>query len=286
MIITSDYVRSVLVDKDENANKYTAGSAMIFAGSYGMAGAALLSAKAAMISGAGIVRLVIPRCIYPVCASSLWEAVYTPAKGDNERLGVSAFEDAKPYFDKSEVLAFGPGMGTDDGVYGLLSKVIKSCSKPLIIDADGINVLSAHIDVLKEKNCEILLTPHEGEMARLIGKDSAFVRNNREKCAGEFSEKWGVNLLLKGRNTLISSPDGKVFTNPTGCAALATAGSGDVLTGVITALASNGTNLFDAACAGAYIHGRSGELAAEDFTDRCVMASDIIEYLKEAFKEC
>ncbi|MBE6794349.1 MAG: NAD(P)H-hydrate dehydratase [Ruminococcaceae bacterium] len=284
MIISEEFVKAALMPVDENANKYTRGSVMIIAGSYGMAGAAVLSAKAAMRSGAGIVRLVVPDSIYPVCASSLPEAVYTPIKSSGAQLDVSAYESAEPYFSKVGAVAFGPGVGTGEEVSDLLISLVRNVNVPLIIDADGINVLSGHIDILKEKSSDILLTPHEGEMARLIGKDIGFVRNNRLECAVDFAAKWGVNLLLKGKNTIIASPDSRVLVNPTGTPALATAGSGDVLTGIISATASSGTKLFDAACAGAYIHGLSGELAAEDFGVRSVIASDIIEYLKDAFK--
>lgn len=279
MITDKDFVKANLPEIAVDANKYTKGYGVIFAGSYAMAGAAVLSAKSALKSGAGIVRLVVPESIYPICAASLLEAVYT-VYGEGE----SAFH--KVDLSKCSAVAMGCGMGQSKAAEDTLIKLITQNTKPLLIDADGINVLSLHIDVLKDKACPVILTPHEGEMARLTGKTSEYIRNNREEVAASFAKEHGATLLLKGRNTVIASPQGEIMINPTGSSALATAGSGDVLSGIITAFLCGGAEPFKAAALGAYIHGLSGDLAAEDLGKRSVMATDITEYLSKAFKEC
>lgn len=279
MITQKDFVKANLPEISVDANKYTKGYACIFAGSYGMAGAAVLSAKAALRSGMGLVRLVVPKSIYPICAASLLEAVYTVYE-DNK----SAFESVD--LGKCSAVAMGCAVGQSEGAKDTLIKLITKNTKPLLIDADGINVLSEHINVLGEKKCPVVLTPHEGEMARLTGLTSDYIKNNREKVAVDFAKEYGVTLLLKGKNTVIASPEGEIMINPTGSSALATAGSGDVLTGIIAAFLSQGLDPFKAAVIGAYIHGLSGDLAEKDLTSRCVTASDIIEYLPKTFKEC
>ncbi len=286
MITSKEFVRANLKPLDDKANKYSAGSAMIFAGSYGMAGAAVLSAKAALRSGAGIVRLVVPDKIYPICAVGVPEAVFSVVPTEDGKLSTDTYSALEPCFSKCGAVAFGPGLGVGEGVLVTLTKLLRDSTKPLIVDADGINVLSMHIDLLREKTCPLILTPHEGEMARLTGKSSDFIRENRKKVATEFAQQYGVTLLLKGKDTLIVSEKGEVAVNPTGNAGLATAGSGDVLTGIISAFLSQGNSPFEAAATGAFFHGLSADIAVRDIGERSLIASDIIEYLPKAFKEC
>lgn len=273
MITSAEFVKSNLPQISLDAHKYSRGYAFIFAGSYLMAGAATLAGKAALKSGAGIVRLIVPERIYPICAASFPEAVYSLMEDDVD-------------ISRADAVAFGCGAGQGELAENTLLKLLKECEKPLLIDADGINLLSKHIDVLKHKKCPVVLTPHIGEMARLTGKSAEYISENRVEAAVDFAKEYGVTLLLKGRDTVIASYDGGFKINPTGTPALATAGSGDVLTGIITSFMAQGAKPFDAAVMGAYIHGLSGEIAENKLTGRCVIASDIIEYLKDAFKEC
>lgn len=273
MITDLNFVKENLPKIKDDAHKYSKGYAVIFAGSYLMAGAAILAGKSALKSGAGIVRLVVPESIYPICATSLPEAVYS-LSGDEVDLS------------KCGGVLFGCGIGQSELAENTLQKLIAECEKPLVIDADGINLLSKHIDLLKTAKCPVVLTPHAGEMARLTGLTSEYINANRVKVALDFAKEQGVTLLLKGKDTVIASSKGEVFINPTGTSALATAGSGDVLSGIITAFLSQGADPFKSAVMGAFIHGLSGDFAEKDLTNRCVTASDIIEYLPEAFKEC
>ncbi len=273
MITDLSFVKKNLPKIKADAHKYSKGYAVIFAGSYLMAGAAIFAGKSAFKSGAGIVRLVVPHSIYPICAATLPEAVYSILESDVD-------------LSKCGAVLFGCGVGKGATAESILLKIMSECEKPLLIDADGINLLSKHIDVLKHKKCPVVITPHVGEMSRLTGFTAEYINANREKVAGDFAKEYGVTLLLKGKDTVIANPDGEIFINPTGTSALATAGSGDVLSGIITAFMAQGVEPFDSAVIGAYIHGLSGELAEKDLTNRCVMASDIIEYLPQAFKEC
>lgn len=281
MITNSDFIGSHLPPISEDLNKYSRGYATVFAGSYTMAGAAVLCGKAVLKSGAGIVRLAVDRSVYPICAAAFPEAVYTVTED-----GESPFKSGAVIPDNCGAVAFGCGVGQSNEKLDALIDLITCSHKPLLIDADGINLISRHIDVLSRKACPVVMTPHEGEMARLIGKDSGYVRLNRQAVAAEFAQRYGVTLLLKGKNTVISSPNGKLMINPTGGVALATAGSGDVLSGVITSFMCQGASPFEAAVMGAYIHGLSGDLAQRNLGSRSVTATDIIEYLSEAFKEC
>ncbi|MBR3988446.1 MAG: NAD(P)H-hydrate dehydratase [Clostridia bacterium] len=273
MITDISFVKANLPEIKADAHKYSKGYAVIFAGSDFMAGAAILAGKSSLKSGAGIVRLVVPKSIYPICATGLPEAVYSILGNDID-------------LNKCNSVLFGCGVGQGKEAEDTLLRVLSECEKPLLIDADGINLLSKHIDVLKHKKCPVVLTPHEGEMSRLTGFSAEYIHNNRQKVASDFAKEYGVILLLKGKDTVISSPEGDVFINPTGTSALATAGSGDVLAGIITAFMAQGADPFKSAVMGAFVHGLSGEKAEEVLTSRCVTASDIIEYLKEAFKEC
>lgn len=273
MITDLNLIKANLPKIKDDVHKYSKGYAVVFAGSYLMAGAAILSAKAALKSGAGIVRLVVPESIYPVCAVSLPEAVYSILGSEVD-------------LSKCGAVLFGCGMGQSKTAESALLSLMAECEKPLLIDADGINILSKHIDILRSKKCPVVLTPHLGEMSRLTGLSAEYITENRVKVAVDFAKEYGVTVLLKGKDTVIANPEGEFLINPTGSSALATAGSGDVLSGIITAFMAQGAEPFKAAVMGAYIHGLSGEKAEHDLTNRCVTASDIIEYLSEAFKEC
>ena len=231
-------------------------------------------------------RLVVPDKIYPICAVGVPETVFSVVSSEDGRLSSDTYQAVEPCFSKCGAVAFGPGLGMGEGVSATLTKLLAENTKPLLIDADGINVLSMHIDLLSGKSCPVLLTPHEGEMARLTGKTSEYIRENRKEVATEFAQKYGVTLLLKGKDSLVVSEKGDVAVNPTGNAGLATAGSGDVLTGIISAFMSQGNSTFEAAKMGAFVHGLSADIAAKDLGERSIIASDIIEYLPKALKEC
>lgn len=275
---TNDEIKASLPRRPFNSNKGTFGKALIIAGSYKMPGAAIISAKGSLISGAGLTYLAFPDRIYSTVTSHLTECVFRPLPSSPS----GGFSETAPDILLDELSSFssvaiGPGLDTEKGAEALLFAVIKSYKGKLIIDADGINILSRNINVLKESQAQIILTPHPMEMSRLTGIDVKEINSRREEIASAFATKYGVTLLLKGANTVIASPDRRIFINPTGTSALSRGGSGDLLTGIAVSLCAQGMNTDDAATAAAYIHGLAGEIAEKKFT--CYGAT--VEYITE-----
>lgn len=242
------------------ANKFDFGRVAIVAGSYGMAGAAILAGRAALRAGAGLVTMVSDPKIYSILAPSVVEAVYRPLR------------DLGDVLQKCDACAVGPGMGPGANV------VYDWPAKPTVIDADAINALSRRPSKLRPG--PYVLTPHEGELSRLIGIPSSEIRKHREAVAVKTARRFGVVIVLKGHRTIVT--DGSRTTlNPTGNPGLATPGSGDVLTGVIAALLGQGFEPYDAARLGAWLHGRAGDLAG----GAPLIASDLIDALPLAVRE-
>ena len=261
------FVRDAHPERRADAHKGDFGFALSVCGSRNMPGAAILAARAATESGAGLVGAAFPEAAYGALTAQLCEPVFVPCTGDADG-GFSA--DAIPQLAKrlpdASAVLFGCGVGRGDGAAKLLRYLMKNTFRPLIIDADGINLLAENIDVLKERPAPTLLTPHPGEMSRLTGLTAAEINADRIGAAVRFAEKYGVCLLLKGRGTLIVSPDGRRFINPTGNPGMAVGGSGDLLSGIILSLAAQGVPLFEAAVSGAYIHGAAGDIAAREYS--------------------
>lgn len=261
------YVRSKFPQREVNSHKGTFGYALSVCGSYLMPGAASLAAKAAVECGAGIVAAAFPDKAYPAITAKLWEQIFVPCPSDEKGFFSSeSSELIKPYLDKASAVLFGCGVGVGDGSAELLEFILKNSKCPVIIDADGINILSLNINLLKECKSHCVLTPHPGEMSRLIGKDVKYVNDNRMEVAKSFADKYSVTLLLKGHNTVIATKNGKCFVNTNGNAGMATGGSGDMLSGIILSLAAQGMNAADAAVCGAFIHGAAGDIASDTYS--------------------
>ena len=186
---------------------------------------------------------------------------------------------------KADVVVIGPGMGNTDYTDKILRLVIEHAEVPVIIDADALNVLSCDLKLLDDKKCDVIITPHPGEMSRLIGVSSVEINANRVKYATEFSKKYNVITLLKGKNTVISNQCGEYFINESGTPAMATGGSGDMLCGVISALVGEGFAPVNATRAGAFIHGLAGEYSAEKFSVRATTPITMIKMLSKVYKE-
>ena len=285
MITTKKYVKSILPVIEETADKYSRGHLFVIAGSYGMAGAAILCIRAAFAAGVGYVTAAMPESIYPIVTAAVPEAVCLPYDPANMQEAESRFEKV---FERCDAVVFGPGIGTLRDT--LAPIVFSKVKKPLLIDADGLNALALLRQGLTEQeipsgffaSCDVVLTPHEGECGRLLGRDRAYVHENRAEAAKQLSAEFSSTALLKGPKTLIFDVlKGLEAENPTGCAALARAGSGDVLSGVIGSLMAQGVRGFDAAAAGAYIHGLAGEKCRETIGVRSTMPGDLINALKK-----
>ena len=282
MINQKKEIFSMFNKRNEFSNKGDFGRALIIAGSYSMAGAAIICSKACISSGIGICDIASEDRVYPIVSSAIPEAVCTPISN-------SFCEQDKKALKKSlkcaDVVVIGCGMGNTDYTDKILRFVVEKCEVPLIIDADALNVLAEDLSILDNKKCDIIITPHPGEMARLIKSTATEINANRIKIATDFSKNYDVITLLKGKNTVISNRNGEYFINESGTPAMATGGSGDMLCGIIAAFIGDGFTPFDATKAGAFIHGLSGNLSEKEFSARATTPSTMIKMLSKIYKE-
>ena len=283
--LTHAEMRGLLPPRPADAHKGTFGHLLIAAGSRGLTGAAKLAAFGALRSGVGLVTLAVPRPLADPMAIALMEAMSLPMPATpEETFATSAADDVLDLSDSMNALALGPGISRHIEAAEFARRVYAEWPHALVADADALNALAAEPDALAEPVGPRVLTPHPGEMARLLGASTQEVQLNRETVAAEFARRYGCVVLLKGRHTVIT--DGaRVAINPTGNSGMATGGSGDVLTGLTGGLLAQGLAPMDAACVAAYVHGLAGDLAAEAYTQRATIARDIIEALPAAWMD-
>lgn len=269
----------VFQKRNKNSHKGTFGKAMLIAGSYGMAGAAMLCAKAALRSGLGIAGCMMPESIYAPFTSFLPEAVCLPSKETED--GTLLFDSEKliSVCKEYDAVLFGCGVGKGRDIGKIAEFLIKNCENPLIIDADGINAITDSIDILKESKVPIILTPHPGEMARLCKTSSAEIESNRIKYAKDFAVEYGCIVVLKGSNTIVALPNGEINFNVCGNPGMATGGSGDVLAGITVSMLAQGIPAEKAAKYAVYLHSAAADKAAEKRSQHALLPSDIIEEL-------
>lgn len=280
-LLTGEWVRARLPVRKADGHKGDFGKVGIAAGSVGFTGAPTLAAHAAARSGAGLVFLHVPESIYTIEAVKNTEAMVFPAPCDGGVLSPAAAEMLLERLQSYDACLIGPGFGQGDGARAVVAAAISGLPGPLVLDADGLNLLGTHIDECKARKIPVVLTPHEGEFKRL-GGDS--MGSDRISAARAFAEAYGCVLVLKGRGTVIACPDGTVYVNPTGNAGMAKGGSGDVLSGVILALLGQGMAPAEAAAAGVYLHGAAGDLCAARWGQRGMLPSDLITMLPRAFE--
>lgn len=273
-----DDVRNIIVKRKRDSHKGTYGRIGFFSGSKGMAGAAVLNLNAALRSGSGLVKAIVPDSIYHVVESMSIEGMTYTYSEDN----LSYEEIDNELLSFADVVAIGSGCKNLKHFSNYFDYIIKKTTIPMVIDAEGINQL--FLDKLKNREQPIILTPHFGEMAKLLKKDVSFLRKNIIETARNFSITNNIFLVLKGARTLSACPDGTVLINTTGNPGMATAGSGDVLTGVIASLLGQGIKTEEALLAGVYIHGLAGDIAADKYGEHSLIATDIISNLPKAFK--
>ena len=272
--------------REQNTNKGSYGTLLSVCGSTGMAGAAMLAARAALRSGVGLVNMALPGELYPVVAGALPEPVYTLLERTH---GGVISEDSAALLNRemlgASAVLLGCGLGTSALARSLLRRVAACSSVPLVIDADGINLLAENIDILKTVRVPVVLTPHPGEMARLLHTTAERVQERRLDYAGRFAREHGVTLVLKGSGTIVAASDGRVFVNTTGNPGMAKGGSGDVLAGMIASLAAQGIAPYWAAVFGVFLHGLAGDRCAKRLSQRGMLPSDLIEELPLLFSE-
>lgn len=271
-------------NRPDDSNKGTLGSLLCICGSYGMAGAAIMAGKAALRCGIGLLKIAVPKSIYPVCATNILESVYYPLEETSN--GVISSKNTNfllEMCEKSSAVVIGCGLSVCDDTKNLVQSVITNCEKPLVIDADALNCICNKPEILKNLKAPAIITPHPGEMARLLHSTPKTVNSNRENTAIDFAKKFGVVTVLKGAGTIIASPDGEVYINRTGNSGMATGGSGDVLSGIIGSLLAQGAAPINAAAAGVFLHGTIGDLAAEKLGKISMLPTDMIDMIPTAY---
>ncbi len=266
-----------LAKRKRNTHKGTYGTAALICGSYGMAGAAVLSARACIRSGVGIAKLVLDKSIYPIVTACVPEAVCVT---DTDNVSVVARET-----EAANSVLIGCGLSQSKTAEKMLSLAIENAKNTLIIDADGLNLIARRIDFIEGVKAELILTPHPKEMSRIISVSVGEIEADRPYYASLLAKKLGATVVLKGAVTVISDKDGNLYYNTTGNAGMATGGSGDVLSGIIASLSAGGMSALEAAVSGVYIHGLAGDIAKQKFGEISLTPSDIIDALPEAFKK-
>ncbi len=279
----SQYIKSLIPKRKSDAYKGECGRVFILAGSKGMTGAAALSALGALRIGAGLVTVGTAESEREILAVKLTEAMTRGFSMSGGGIGLLDKDEIRNIADNSDVFVVGPGMGRDYQTAELIKYLAENVKTPMVIDADGLNAIAGNIDILKRRQGQTVLTPHEGEMALLCGRSVEEIRANRREAAEKYSKEWGVVVVLKGKNTVISEKE--AFVNPTGNAGMATGGSGDVLSGVIGGLIAQGLTPYDGAVLGTYIHGLAGDIAKKEKGEMGLIASDIAENLPRAVLE-
>jgi NAD(P)H-hydrate epimerase len=279
-----DLVRSWLPKRAPDVHKKSVGQVLVIAGSQGMTGAAILTAKAALRMGAGYVSLAIPTSLNVIFEAKFTEALTFPMpETSNKTLSEKAFTAISELAQDYNVVILGPGLSTYSSTVKLVRRLVIELPNKLVLDADGLNALAKASQILAEREGEVIITPHPGELARLLGKESSEVQSNRVGICEAVAKSWQLCVLLKGARTVVATPNESCL-NPTGNPGMATAGTGDVLAGMIGALWAQGLSSFKAAATGAYLHGLAGDLAVEELTEYSLIASDLIAYLPKALK--
>ena len=282
--VDENLVRAWLPQRPADGHKGTFGKCCLVCGSTGYTGAPILASRAAVRTGTGLVFLCVPESIYTIAAVKSDEAMPSPMPAGED--GTLSAEALTPVLEKlagCDAALLGPGLGRSDGVRQVVTQVMNTVQYPLVLDADGINAIAGHMDVLyQRRQCPTIVTPHDGEFARMGGDLSD---GDRVSAARKFSMTFGCLLVLKGHRTIISLPDGEVFVNTTGNAGMAKGGSGDVLSGILVSLLAQGMHPVKAAVCAVWIHGRAGDLCARRLGQRGMTPTDMIRALPEVLKE-
>jgi ADP-dependent NAD(P)H-hydrate dehydratase / NAD(P)H-hydrate epimerase len=274
-ILDRSFIKSIYRPRKRFAHKGHFGHALIAAGSFGKMGAAVLATKACIKAGAGLVTAFIPNCGYTILQSTVPEAMVITGGAENHLSELAAPTDLY------KAIGIGPGLGIDSATGEVLEKVLMNFNKPVVIDADALNILASKKDLLNHLSQFSILTPHPKEFDRLFGIN----QNDFERLQSAISQarQWNVIIVLKGHHTVVVMPGGRFYFNQTGNAGMATGGSGDVLTGIITSLLAQSYTPEDAALFGVYLHGLAGDTAAEKLSQEALTASDIIDRIGDAF---
>jgi ADP-dependent NAD(P)H-hydrate dehydratase / NAD(P)H-hydrate epimerase len=283
--LIADRVTDGIPRRGRESTKFAAGSVLVCGGSIGLTGAPSLASEAAARAGAGYVTACVPASLNSIFETRLLEVMTIPLPDAAGSLEASAADTVLERAARSDALVVGPGIGRQPGAFELARSLARVAELPLLIDADGLNAHAGALASLVGRPAPTVLTPHAGELARLLGTDSKEVEAHRLAMTRKAVTEARAVVVLKGDDTLVGSPDGRVGVSKGGSSALATAGTGDVLSGVIGAFLAKGMEPFHAACAGVFVHSRAGQLAAEEIGTEGVIARDVIELLPRALSD-
>ena len=271
-----------LPKRECNAHKGNFGKCLIFAGSKGMCGAAVMASAAVLKSGAGMATLATSEEVSDIAAAKLTEVMTLALPMRDLEHALYLLEGQVK---RQDILLLGCGLGRDESVCSLVQSLLRKSTLPMVIDADGINALQGNINILKQKKAPAVLTPHLMEFSRISGFSMEEISMNRVEVVRSFAEEYAVTLVLKGADTLVACPDGRVYVNTISNSGMATAGSGDVLSGMIAGLAAQGASLSEAACLGVYLHTLAGNVARECYGEYGMTATDILSAVPLALKQ-
>ena len=286
-VVSTEDIQRTFPKRAVNSHKHSVGKIFVLAGSRSMMGAALLSSSAAMRTGAGQVILGIPESEYMVAAKRTIEVMPLPLPSTADgSLSMNALPEILRRMEWCDVLLIGCGLSRNEETQVLIRTVIKKCRKPMVIDADGLNALAADMSILKGlRTKNLVLTPHVGEFSRLSGVSSKEIERDKFSLADHFAKEYRVTLVLKGAPSIVADAKGMISVNSTGNPGMSTAGSGDVLSGIVAALIGQGNDPGDAAVNGVFIHGAAGDAAAEKIGMQGMIASDIITMLPSVIRK-
>ncbi len=284
--LTIDECSMYIPLRDPEGHKGKFGHVLVLAGSPGFTGAAALTSMSALRAGTGLVTLGTPSSLQPLMATKLTEVMTLGLPETNRHsLDINAEQMIHEFLNKATVIAVGPGLSTHEATLSLVRKLVISSPRPMVLDADALMAFTQDSAILKSAKVPVVLTPHPGEMSRLVHLTSYQVQANRINLAQQFSKQHNVYLVLKGAKTLIAEPSGQVYINPTGNPGMATAGAGDVLTGLIVGFMAQSLTPLEASILACYLHGMAGDLAAQELTEFCLTAGDILHFLPIAMKK-
>lgn len=286
--LTWKSLRTLLPDRPVDAHKGSCGHLFVLAGSRGLTGAGILAASAAMRAGCGMVTLGCPKSLDNIFETNLIEVITAPLpETESQTLDVCALDEVLDIIErrKCSAVLIGPGLGRHPQTTELVQALIESSPVPMVIDADALNALAdSSPEMFSQANSQIIITPHPGELSRLLGVSIKEIQQDRVRYARKCTDTYGVITILKGNHTVLAARDGAVYVNPTGNSGLATAGTGDVLAGLVGSLLVQGMNPLDAACAGVFIHGKVADTVTHFVGKRSLIASDLIKYLPDILR--
>lgn len=284
--IALELARSLVPPRPKDSHKGTYGYLLVIAGSAGLTGAACLTCESALRAGVGMATLGLPRSLNIAMEARLTETMTRPLpETSTQSLSLRAFDAIAEMSKRMHVMAVGPGLSTNPETQQLVRKLAAEIDLPMVIDADGLNALAGHTDVLVSRSNPTIISPHPGEMSRLTGISISDIERDRQGVALTHAKKWRVELILKGAPSVVATSDGIAYVNTTGNPGMSTAGSGDVLTGILAALLGQGLKARNAAILGTYLHGLAGDIAAERFTSWGMVAGDITRCLPDAWRK-